>query len=143
MTTMMTHNNYSYTYFYLHKMDKNKSTLPKLIFAYDNFFTLTERNKWIDSWHVEDLTENEKAIFRIALQYYGKRFEDIELISSSIMTKNSFIELLVKFKNIEEEELVIIRRINHTKFKISVDDLKEQREIVIGYIKTFRTLYKQ
>ena len=122
-------------------MNRNEH-VPELRFEYDEFFGLTERTKWINCWKVEDLNDNEKAILQIVLNYYGKQFDDIENISTSLMKKNSFIQLLVKFKNIDVEELIIIRRINNSKFKIGVESIEEQRVVLVGYITTKHSLYK-
>lgn len=122
--------------------NSNDDSLPTLRFTYDNFFTLTERTKQINHWTIGDLNDNEKAIIQIALNYYEKLFNDIEQITTSLTKKNSFIQLLIKFKNTNVEELIIIRRINNTKFKISIDDLNKQHEVIIGYVKTKHSLYK-
>ena len=123
-------------------ISNNNDSLPTLRFTYDDFFTLTERTKQTNHWTIDDLNDNEKAIIQIALNYYEKQFNDIEQITTSLTKKNSLIQLLIKFKDTIVEELIVIRRINNTKFKISIDDLKEQREVIIGYVKTKHSLYK-
>jgi len=109
-----------------------------LFFDYDTFFTLTERDKWTKCWKVSELTQNEIDIMNIILNYFNKTLYDVKLITNLLMKRNSFIQLQISFNDTTiTDELAIIRRINNNKFKIST----EQKEVVIGYIHTKRTLY--
>ena len=113
--------------------------VPTIEFHYDKFFTLTEREEWKREWFVEELSQNEFDILNIMLKSIDKSINDVSIIAIMTMKRNSFVSLLIRFKDESMDEVFEIRRINNTKFRIMYDGLNERK--LVGFIVCHCSLY--
>lgn len=109
----------------------NKDNLPVVYIGSKHFFTLNN-DEYKLSWKIGEMNIDELTIVCLLVNSIGRTIDDINCVYNMLMTRHVHISLLITYNNSNRQDLFIIRRINNTKYRVSIDIEPKPQDI--GYI---------